>query len=306
MGGFLYKLFDAGARPVRPGSRRPSVKKPPEKAPQPELTERQIARPKEQPAPQVAAPDSVMALAVPAPVEQTVERPRRQERPEVAAAEVVRPVLTPSAEPAAPVPEVAAAEVESEPAVPVAQPEPVTTAEPFRPPIQRLPLHLDEPAEKPRKTVPAEAPKGWVRPPILQAERKEIPVAKILPPPGTPPAQAPEPVAKAAAEEKPPAAKSIVLPDDRNDELDIRPLPSRAAKPAASRAEFATPVSNAKPQADAKRGIPPANGLTIHKLEIEIVERPNTPPSPPPVVAPTRPPAAQFDWPDRRNWRQVR
>ena len=45
---------------------------------------------------------------------------------------------------------------------------------------------------------------------------------------------------------------------------------------------------------------------SIHKLEVEIVERPKAEPPAAPVFVPQPAATPVWDWPDRRNWRQVR
>jgi hypothetical protein len=153
----------------------------------------------------------------------------------------------------------------------------------------------------------ARTPRKWLRPPVLLPqpavfEPEATPgavEAKQLPEKQEPPAVAPVAAAmtaaiQAAAEEAPKAA-----PQERPRTNVVSLAPARET--------FSREPSGAAGQssAESKRPGSHPNGLTIQRLEVEIVERPKVePPAPQPAPAQAGQPG--WEWPDRRHWRRAR
>lgn len=317
MRGYLAKLFDSGARPVKsPAVRSRAPEKRVEKTVQARVDE-EAPKPQQamlkpvEPLPALEAPvklapigfepESQRPKIVPAAAETVQERPATRE-----------PALTESltapkhathrqreltAEPTQTLVEVERV-VEVPGAIEKADAPRIITVEKPAPAEQR---NDDKPVSKTRE---------WVRPPMLGLEKRE-PAKPVIQP-------EPQRVSKPASQqsEKPSAVLDFDVSDE--DALDDRVFESlHRMKRVHAPPDFVRDSSARAPEDDTRsradamraRGQTPssaAHGLTIHKLDIEIVERPRPEAPAAPAMAPQPAAAAIWDWPDRRNWRQVR
>ncbi len=181
------------------------------------------------------------------------------------------------------------------------------------PPFRRLPaLSSDALDDRARPIVPDRVPppRPLNAPPRVPSAAAAAPPRRVEPRrmsiaaserPMPLPALDPPAIGVPRATAQPPAVRSAV-------EADNEPHPARQphiaqdvpARPQLPRAAVVEAVPES-PRVDAARQTRPPAGLTIHKLELQVVERPRDVVPPPPAVADAAPAPPPSEWPDRRH-----